>query len=507
MVQGVLTDGTWCANLQKVKGHVFQFFHDKFQAQDSQIDFNTLSAFHRLNESDCSDLEHIAFLDEIKQDVWGCGSSKSPGPLMLSPGTNSAFITLIPKVFNPLLVKDYRPISLIGMHYKIVVKLLANRLTKVVDKIVSQQQSAFISGRPILDGPLMLGEVINWYKKRSKKILIFKVNFEKAFDSVGWNYLDFILGRLGFGGTWHLWIRECRCSARTSILVNGSPTAEFSFKRGLRQGFKINIQKSNFFGIGVTDSDLSSMVRLTRCSEGPFPFTYLGLPIGSNMNLISSWSTIIDRFKSKLSSWKANRLSIGERGGLGIESLKYFNFALLLKWLWRLVSNPNALWVSINKAIHEEDVGLGTSGCIMNGVWAAIIGSINTIHSNDILPKETLGIKLVTEPKLSFGKTPGSMKNPSIFATIVSSCWTCMNIAIFMIDGPQMVGYEIGVSRLKRVVLMLYSHPCLPNCRMSLTDNLDSWFWQSGKDGVYTIGDIHRYIDDHILPSIGVTTI
>lgn len=118
-----------------------------------------------------------------------------------------------------MLVKDYKHIYLIGMHYKIVAKLLANRLAKVVDKVVSQEQSTFISGRQILDGPLMLSEFINWYKERSKKLLIFKVDFEKAFDSVSWNYLDFILGQLGSGDTWRLWIRECLCSTRTSIAL------------------------------------------------------------------------------------------------------------------------------------------------------------------------------------------------------------------------------------------------------------------------------------------------
>nr|GEU87933.1 RNA-directed DNA polymerase, eukaryota, reverse transcriptase zinc-binding domain protein [Tanacetum cinerariifolium] len=132
----------------------------------------------------------IASLDEIKQAVWYCGSSKSPGPdgfsflflkkywdllkfdvetfvlnfmstCKLPPGTNSTFITLILKVSNSMLVKDYRPISLIGMHYKIIAKLLANRLAKMVDKVVSQEQSAFIPGRQILDGPLMLSEIIN----------------------------------------------------------------------------------------------------------------------------------------------------------------------------------------------------------------------------------------------------------------------------------------------------------------------------------------------------------
>ena len=66
--------------------------------------------------------------------------------------------------------------------------------------------------------------------------MVFKADFEKAYDSLSWKYLDHVLKQFGFGSKWRGWIRECLHSARTSILVNGSPTSEFSLKCGLRQG-------------------------------------------------------------------------------------------------------------------------------------------------------------------------------------------------------------------------------------------------------------------------------
>nr|GFC95938.1 cysteine-rich receptor-like protein kinase [Tanacetum cinerariifolium] len=66
--------------------------------------------------------------------------------------------------------------------------------------------------------------------------MLFKVDFEKAFDSVSWKYLDYMLHKMGFGSRWRTWINNCLMSARTSILIDGSPTSEFSLKRGLRQG-------------------------------------------------------------------------------------------------------------------------------------------------------------------------------------------------------------------------------------------------------------------------------
>nr|GEY48597.1 cysteine-rich receptor-like protein kinase [Tanacetum cinerariifolium] len=91
-------------------------------------------------------------------------------------------------------------------------------------------------GRKIFDGPLILSEIIDWYKKRKKKLMLFKVDFEKAFDSVSWKYLDYMIHKMGFGSRWRTWINNCLMSARASIIINGSPTSEFSLKRGIDLG-------------------------------------------------------------------------------------------------------------------------------------------------------------------------------------------------------------------------------------------------------------------------------
>lgn len=84
---------------------------------------------------------------------------------------------------NQLFVKDFFfLISLIEVQYKIIVKILALQLAKVVGEVVSKEQIAFIKGRQILDNPLMLSEVVNRHKKKNKRLMIFKINFEKAYD-------------------------------------------------------------------------------------------------------------------------------------------------------------------------------------------------------------------------------------------------------------------------------------------------------------------------------------
>lgn len=151
-------------------------------------------------------------------------------------GCNSSFTALIPKIPDANLVKDFRPISLIGSLYKIIAKILANRLVGVLGDIVNEVQSAFVADRQILDGPFILNDVIQWCKTKKKQSLLFKVDFEKAYDSVRWDFLDDILKKFGFGEKWCKWIQSCLRSSRGSIIVNGSPTKEFQFYKGLKQG-------------------------------------------------------------------------------------------------------------------------------------------------------------------------------------------------------------------------------------------------------------------------------
>ena len=90
--------------------------------------------------------------------------------------------------------------------------------------------------RQILDGILIANEVVDEARKMKKELLLFKVDFEKAYDSVDWGYLDVVMHRMAFPVLWRKWIKECITTATASVLVNGSPTGEFPLKRGLRQG-------------------------------------------------------------------------------------------------------------------------------------------------------------------------------------------------------------------------------------------------------------------------------
>nr|GEV04155.1 RNA-directed DNA polymerase, eukaryota [Tanacetum cinerariifolium] len=317
-----------------------------------------------LNSDQIDDLERNVTKEEIKRAVWDCGTDKSPCPdgftfgfyrrywdikekdvvdavsYFFTEGTfpkgcNASFIALIPKMQDAKVVKGYRPISLIGSLYKIIAKILANRLVVVLIDLVSEVQYAFIANRQIIDGPFILNELIQWCKSKKKQTMIFKIDFEEAYDSVKWDYLDDVLNKFSFGTKWKGWIHNCLHSSKGSILVNESPTGEFHFRRGLKQG-----------------DPLSS---------------FLFILVKENLHL--SFQNVVNEglFKGKKMSWvKWSRvLASKDKGGLGVSSFFALNRALLLKWVWRFRNDMISLWTRIKKLVTGstrffwEDVWMG----------------------------------------------------------------------------------------------------------------------------------------------------
>nr|GEZ31056.1 RNA-directed DNA polymerase, eukaryota, reverse transcriptase zinc-binding domain protein [Tanacetum cinerariifolium] len=164
-----------------------------------------ISFSNRLSTDQVADMDPSVSRNEIRVAVWNCGENKSPGPDgytfeffrrywrfigsdlcsavecffesgSFPKGSNSSFIALISKVTDAKFVIDFRPISLIGCVYKVVTKILANRLATVISDLVSDIQSAFVANRQILDGSFILNELLAWCKRKKKQAMIFKVD-------------------------------------------------------------------------------------------------------------------------------------------------------------------------------------------------------------------------------------------------------------------------------------------------------------------------------------------
>ncbi|GKA23216.1 RNA-directed DNA polymerase, eukaryota [Tanacetum coccineum] len=264
-IKGIMVDGEWVDDPFRVKDEFRNHFSNRFQAPGSSRGHLNFLSPNRLSHEQAADLEIPITHDEIRAAVWDCGENKSPGPDgftfeffrkywsivgtdfceavdwffqqgSFAKGCNSSFLALIPKVHDPKVVSDFRPISLIGCLYKVVTKVLATRLAFVIPDIVSDVQTAFISNRQILDGPFIINEVLSWCKLKKQQAMIFKADFAKAYDSVRWDFLDDVLDAFGFGSKWRSWISGSLSAGMASILINGSPTSEFQFYRGLKQG-------------------------------------------------------------------------------------------------------------------------------------------------------------------------------------------------------------------------------------------------------------------------------
>lgn len=154
-------------------------------------------------------------------------------------GWNETTIVLIPKVRNPELVKDLRPISLCNVLYKLVSKVLANRLKTVLPKVICQAQSAFVPGRLISDNILVAYELTHYMRQKKKGqegYAAVKLDMSKAYDRVEWSFLHDMMMRLGFQRRWVDLIMKCLSTVSYRIRVNGELSQVIKPQRGLRQG-------------------------------------------------------------------------------------------------------------------------------------------------------------------------------------------------------------------------------------------------------------------------------
>jgi len=233
--KGVLIDGSWVDDPIRVKEEVRSFFNNRFIKPEQRRPVLNGTRFCGIGQQQNDMLVGSFLEEEIRATIWDCGSEKSPGPdglnfkfikqfwkLLKSDisrfltefhangvfprGSNASFIALIPKLKDPQNLNEYRPISLIGCVYKIVAKLLANRLKKVMLDIIDERQSAFISGRQLLHSVLIVNEAVEEAKRCYKPCLVFKVDYERAYDLVSWVFLSYMMKRLGFYPKWICWI-------------------------------------------------------------------------------------------------------------------------------------------------------------------------------------------------------------------------------------------------------------------------------------------------------------
>ncbi|KAE8794595.1 retrotransposon protein [Hordeum vulgare] len=158
-------------------------------------------------------------------------------------GWNDTLVVLIPKVWNPERLKDLHPISLCNVVYKLVSKVLANRLKGILGEIISPNQSAFVPDRLISDNTILAYEMTHFLKRRRSGNTCYaalKLDMSKAYDRVEWAFLEKVMIQLGFSQGFVEQISKCMLTVRFRFKINGSCTDTVIPGQGLRQGDPIS---------------------------------------------------------------------------------------------------------------------------------------------------------------------------------------------------------------------------------------------------------------------------
>ncbi|GJX91343.1 RNA-directed DNA polymerase, eukaryota, reverse transcriptase zinc-binding domain protein [Tanacetum coccineum] len=260
----------------------------------------------------------------------------------------------------------------------------------------------------------------------------------------------------------------------------------------MASSLKININKSSLYGVGVSSDEVVRMAGSSGCMAGSLPLTYLGLPIGFNMNRVARslgiyymsifkapetvikelerlrasffWSANEDKKKLAWVKW-SNVLASFNKGGLGVGSLKSFNVFLLYKWRWQMLNNLNTLWVKVIKSIHGVEASMDVNGCQSNGLWSRIVGSINQLHSSGVVPLCSIRYKVGNGSLIRF--------------------W---------------LDTWVGDLPLRDCFNRLDHLENFKDCMV--TQGNDSYSWSLSLDGNYSVSNLRHHIDDYMFPSI-----
>ncbi|XP_026452072.1 uncharacterized protein LOC113352473 [Papaver somniferum] len=257
-VNGQMTD-----DQKKIKAGIVDYFKNNFHEQNHSIPSMDGLNFKSILCELCELLERDIDEEEVINVIKLLGKNKALGPDgypiifyqqtwsiircnvmnvfadlhskgFLDWRLKNTFIALITKEETIGEIKYLRPISLINGVYKILFKVLAERFKTYIPHVISQQQSAFIKERQILDGVFITNELIDSRLKSGISGLLCNIVFEKSFDHVNWMFLDKDLEKIGYGSRWRSWVQCCVEHVRFSVLINGSSEDYFKCNKGIR---------------------------------------------------------------------------------------------------------------------------------------------------------------------------------------------------------------------------------------------------------------------------------
>ena len=209
---------TYTFSQEEVRAAIFQMEHNKAPGPDG-----------------FSPEFYQVFWNLIKDDLMALFTDFHQGNLPLNR-LNFGTIILLPKKKDAKVIRQYMPICLLNVSFKIFTKVVTNRLSTIAQKIIRPTQTAFLPGRNIMEGAVILHETIHELHSKRKDGVIFKIDFEKAYDKVNWSFLQQTLRMKGFSHQWCEWVQKFTQGGNVNIKVNDQLGSYFQTRKGLRQG-------------------------------------------------------------------------------------------------------------------------------------------------------------------------------------------------------------------------------------------------------------------------------
>ncbi|XP_074271423.1 uncharacterized protein LOC141595357 [Silene latifolia] len=427
---------------------------------------------------------------------------------------NKTYIVLIPKKKAPDKIRDFSTISLCNVVYKLVPKVLANRLKLFLGDIISENQSVFTPGRLISDNILIAFEVFHHMKnnRNSEGYMAIKLDMAKAYDMVEWSFLHGVLRTMGFDGTWG----QLVSLDKTTVSFSKGVTEDRRVSVAERLGVSVVEEQARYLGlptvIGRLKKVITDIIRDKLCKRlqgwrgkilsragkevlikavaNSLP-TYVMSVFKIPANFCEELRSIVSRFwwghdeNKKMIFWVAwNKLVKPKAdGGIGFRDFRLFNLALLGKQAWRLITNSGSLWSRLIKARYypEDDFMTASMGHNPSYTWR------NIFEARSVMEQ---GLR----------KRIGDGQETLIWG----HAWV-PNTQTGQIISPCLPGNEgMRVSELLRedgrdwdaekIAQLLLPFECdrVMNLRVSPNRQRDIWFWGRERDGLYTVRSAYK---------------
>ncbi|XP_019170961.1 PREDICTED: uncharacterized protein LOC109166463 [Ipomoea nil] len=311
VIQRLKDDGGVWREGSALDSVVVDYYKQIFTSGGSPGSFNVDTMQSRVTNEQNDELLRPFEPEEVRSALFSMGKDKSLGPDGMNPGFYQAFwdiigkdisdfvlnclsersfpvnlndanIVLIPKKCTPVSVSDLRPIALCNVLYKIMAKMIANRMKPLLEGMISVSQSAFLPGRLITDNILIASEVGHYLRRKQLGQVgwaALKLDMAKAYDRMEWPFVQQMLIGLGFDERWVQLVMLCVHSVRYRVLVNGKPSEEIVPTRGLKQGDPLSpylfIICAEGLSLLLQDSQTKGLLHGCRVARGAPPISHL----------------------------------------------------------------------------------------------------------------------------------------------------------------------------------------------------------------------------------------